>query len=239
MGTVKAFVRGAFGLSLLLLAGCATHTWAPGPDAKGTFEEAKAQCQLMARHSGGSYYASGTPSFVAGATAGAAIGEAIRTQADFNDCMSASGWTVADDKAGSSAARAASVQTMKTAGEQLKTCIETFRNDPKYTLIEPHVLPYGTTHFTLVQLSDENVPTADEAANLAAYEDATDVCRDQFVTQLAMLDARASLTYKRIQADTRAVKILLIEHKISWGEGAQRVQSILDTAMANIATGRS
>ena len=39
--------------------------------------------------------ASTTP---AGAALGAAIGEAVRTSADFNDCMKASGWVPVKDK---------------------------------------------------------------------------------------------------------------------------------------------
>ena len=84
------------GASLLLLAGCATHSWAPGPAARGTLEQAQGQCRLMARHSGGGFYASGTQQFVAGAMLGAAVGDAIRANDDFNDCMMASGWVVAD-----------------------------------------------------------------------------------------------------------------------------------------------
>ena|SRR5690348_7477696 len=96
--TFNPIVRLRFGavVCCVILAGCATHTWAPGPDARGTFDEAKARCSLMARHSGGGFYASGTPSFVAGAAVGAAIGEAVRANADFNDCMQASGWVIAD-----------------------------------------------------------------------------------------------------------------------------------------------
>lgn len=78
--------------ALLGLAGCTTYTWAPGPDVQGTQAEAAANCRLMARHSGGGFYAQGTPRYVAGATLGFAIVDAVRTQADFNDCMQAGGW---------------------------------------------------------------------------------------------------------------------------------------------------
>jgi hypothetical protein len=52
----------------------------------------------MARHSGGGFFAVGSPGFVAGAAIGAGIGEAIRANEDFNDCMAANGWVVADPK---------------------------------------------------------------------------------------------------------------------------------------------
>jgi hypothetical protein len=55
------------------------------------FEPAKARCSLLARHSGGDFAATGSESYVAGAALGHAIGESVRTQQDFNDCMLASG----------------------------------------------------------------------------------------------------------------------------------------------------
>jgi hypothetical protein len=58
----------------------------------------------MARHSGGGFYASGTQQFVASAALGAAIGDAFRSQDDFNDCMLASGWVTDDAKSQQSTA---------------------------------------------------------------------------------------------------------------------------------------
>jgi hypothetical protein len=80
-----------------LLAGCVAHTWRPGPDARTTdFDEAKARCDLVAHGQPSGFYAQGNPNFVAGAAVGAAVGDAIRTQNTFNDCMLATGWKIAD-----------------------------------------------------------------------------------------------------------------------------------------------
>jgi hypothetical protein len=85
-----------------LLAGCATgpRQWLPGPNVAPnmTFDQQQAQCSLMARHGGSGFYAAGNQNFVAGAAVGHAIGEGIRTQQDFNDCMLASGWVVAPEQ---------------------------------------------------------------------------------------------------------------------------------------------
>lgn len=80
----------------LSLGGCVSHTWVPGPDVHATFEEQTAQCRMIARHGGSGFYASGSASYVAGAAIGNAIGNAVRANADFNDCMAASGWETAD-----------------------------------------------------------------------------------------------------------------------------------------------
>jgi hypothetical protein len=66
-----------------------------GPDS--------AKCHIFARgaNPGFSYQASGSPQFVAGSTAGAAIGygivTAITTNENYNDCMQTNGWLIADD----------------------------------------------------------------------------------------------------------------------------------------------
>lgn len=78
------------------LGGCVSHTWVPGPDVHATFEEQTAQCRIIARHGGSGFYASGSASYVAGVAIGNAIGNAIQANADFNDCMAANGWEVAD-----------------------------------------------------------------------------------------------------------------------------------------------
>ena len=86
-----------FAACALLLTGCATHNWAPGPGMEGAnVGAAKAKCDYIARHGGGSFEASGSTKYVVGAAVGFAIGESIRANQDFNDCMQANGWLIAD-----------------------------------------------------------------------------------------------------------------------------------------------
>jgi hypothetical protein len=86
------------------LAACTTHTWAPPPGGSPvSYEQQAAQCRMFARGSapsGGFVAATGRPAFV-GAFVGAAvlaqaINSAVVTQANFNDCMFASGWIAVD-----------------------------------------------------------------------------------------------------------------------------------------------
>lgn len=83
----------------MFLAGCAKYDWIPGPNAVNRdFGMQNAQCSLMARHGGGGFVAAGSPNFVAGAAVGAAVGNAVRTQQDYNDCMAATGWQPVEQK---------------------------------------------------------------------------------------------------------------------------------------------
>ncbi len=80
---------------LVGLAGCVSHNWTPGPDARGTFEEQSAACRMLARNGQTGVVAFGRPAFVAGAIIGNTIGNAVRANATFNDCLEAAGWEVA------------------------------------------------------------------------------------------------------------------------------------------------
>ena len=87
----------------LLACGCVQHTFVPGPGmSAASLKSDSAQCRLFARgmKTGFAFQASGSPKFVAASTGGAAIGyaigSAIEQNSNFNDCMEARGWLVAD-----------------------------------------------------------------------------------------------------------------------------------------------
>lgn len=231
MANRKTSLAVSFGLALFLGA-CASHTWAPGPDAKGTYEEASAKCSLLARHSGGGFYAQGTPSFVAGATLGAAVGEAIRTQTDFNDCMAATGWVVADaGSANTAQAQTANTQIATIRGD-LNTCLDVVRSNPKYGPLTRHLLNVADGHYTLTQMSDNSRPTAQETSLLATYGDETDVCREKSIAQISAMDPRAGQTIQRMNARVRDLDLALINRQITWGDYARQCQNVFESAGA-------
>ena len=100
---------GALAAIVCLLGACASHTWAPGPGLTAAdFGPDNARCSLMARHSGGGLMPYRSPAFVANASLSYAIGNAVRRQQDFNNCMAASGAVPTDATQGSPAAPGAS-----------------------------------------------------------------------------------------------------------------------------------
>jgi hypothetical protein len=91
---------------LPMLGGCASHTFVPGPGMSAIdFEPDAARCRLFARSADPSYSfgASGSPKFVAASMGaqvlGATIATAVRENQNFNDCMEARGWRIADHAA--------------------------------------------------------------------------------------------------------------------------------------------
>lgn len=82
--------------TLALLAGCAQHTWVPGPGAALPIGQASGQCKLTAMGAEQGTVAIGRPAFVAGAAIGSAIGNAVRVNTAYNACMEAQGFLAAD-----------------------------------------------------------------------------------------------------------------------------------------------
>ena len=83
-----------FGTAATLAAsGCAPTRWAPTPSASILdFNVQSARCRLMARGAEQDFVAYGNANYVAGAALGNAIGNIIRIQAAYSDCMQANGW---------------------------------------------------------------------------------------------------------------------------------------------------
>jgi hypothetical protein len=205
---------------LAILGGCAAHTWAPGPGMSAVdFEPAKARCSLMARHGGGTFIAVGSPSYVAGAQLGNAIGEAARTQQDFNECMIASGWRIADGQ--TVAAQNALVAQLKAFREEREACVETVRSRPEYTPIRSHFVDLRTG-FTMEQLTDEGTPTVGESRLWASYADAASPCLERQIAQASHLVPPLGLILHAAKASAADIGVLLVERKITWGEAAQR-----------------
>lgn len=83
-------------IACLVVAGCQTagngeKQWVqfqPGD----VFAVADAKCRMWAQQFQQGVYAQGSPGFVLGAQLGNAIGNAIRVQEAYNNCMTISGW---------------------------------------------------------------------------------------------------------------------------------------------------
>jgi hypothetical protein len=221
----------------VFLAGCATHEWAPGPDAKGTFEEANARCSLVARHSGSGFYAQGSARFVAGAALGAAVGDAVRANADFNDCMAATGWVVADKGSQGGTHTQAEKDQVSALRAQLNTCIDAIRRNPKYAAILPHLLDNASGHYSLTQMSDSHTPTVEEASLLASYGDEADTCRDQLMAEVSAIDPRAQAALQHVRTKIRDLDLALIHRQLTWGDYARHAQAALDNPVRSSGAG--
>jgi hypothetical protein len=114
-------VRRFAALLVIALGGCANHTFVPGPGMSSVnLEPDKAQCRLIAKgmRTGFEFESSGSPKFVAASTGGAVIGyavaSAVEQNGNYNDCMEARGWRIADGESKAAGTSRAAIETSTT-----------------------------------------------------------------------------------------------------------------------------
>lgn len=219
------------------LSGCATHTWAPGPGMSAVdFEPAKARCSLLARHGGSGFVAYGSQSYVAGAAVGHALGETVRTQQDFNDCMLASGWQIADDQ--TTPAQSLVPVQIKGIADQRKACMSAIRAKPEYEPIRAHFSNLENGQFSMAQLTDDGIPSPSESKLLTVYADEAGVCIAQSLDQSTKVAPPAGPILSAAKSDNEAIMILLVKRQISWGDAAQRQKKAQEDTTAKLRAAR-
>jgi len=215
------------------LSGCAQHTWIPGPGRSASeFEPTSAQCRMAARNGGGGFVAVGRPAFVAGAALGNAIGQGIRAQNDFNDCMSASGFLVADGitKEG----QADKAKQLKAILAENRACVTEVRNQSKYAALASRMADINTGKHSMVQISDPKLATLDEATLLAAYIDETEVCTARNMPRYASVSTGFAELMQHTRNNFRANATTLIRHQQSWGDYSQKLNEVSNENTAKL-----
>jgi hypothetical protein len=200
--------------------------------AAADFEPAKARCSLVARHSGSDFIAYGSQSYVAGAALGHALGEAVRAQQDFDDCMSASGWRKVDAQA--IAAQKSTIEQMRAIKDQRVACISEVRNKQQYLTLQPHLSELATGNYTMAQLTDDHIPTPTEAKTLSSYVDETTGCLNTAIDRVTSISPAVAQILRDLKSSGETTMMLLIERKLSWGEAAKRVKQVQDEATAKL-----
>jgi hypothetical protein len=114
------------------------------------------------------------------------------------------------------------------AAAQFKACWAPIIVKPEYTPLLPHNPDPETSQPTMVQLTDERLPSQEEAKLWAARHDEMASCRMAFARYLYSVrpDLAAVFTDGWIKGD--AIAVDLVERKITWGEGARRTQGALN-----------
>jgi hypothetical protein len=199
------------------------------------FEPAKARCSLLARHSGSDFTAFGSESYVAGAAVGHVIGESVRTQQDFNDCMLAGGWRIADQP-NAAAPQDPRIARLKEIRAELTTCINAIRAKPIYASLQPHLIDLNIGRYTMAQLADERIPTPEESRLLSAYVDERDSCTDNFAATGSQILPAAAPILAQERSDGQALLVLLVKRQLTWGEAAQRSQQLQEANAAKLRT---
>ena len=198
-----------------LLAGCAQHNWTPGPGMSlSQFEPEKAECSLVARNGGTGFYAYGNAKFVAGATLGHAIGESIRAQADFNNCMSARGWHISTPE--SVATTKINIDLAKAAAANFTTCLASVRGKEQYVPLSQYFSDSQTGKHNMTQLALDRIATPTEAKLFVSYTDEAGICIDSRQAQYERVSPELGTVMRSARASADAETLLVVQRKQTW-----------------------
>ena len=122
------------------------------------------------------------------------------------------------------------------AWEQFKACVASVRDRPEYASLLVHTLDLDTMQPAMGQLTDETIPSEQDARLFAARFDKVNKCRDDLLMAVAIPrpDLAPILDDEFTQAD--AIAVLVVERKITWAEAATRSQALSSDVRQKIKT---
>jgi hypothetical protein len=124
---------------------------------------------------------------------------------------------------------------MTAAVTELKGCARQIYESPENAKIRPHEMDPDRGQFTVEQLADKSIPTADEAKLVASRFDEAMTCRKSFEAVVAADRPDLIPVLTNYDNQVSQATIPLVQRKLSWGEAAQKIQS-LNTDLAANAT---
>jgi hypothetical protein len=112
------------------------------------------------------------------------------------------------------------------AWAEFKACVKSVMDQSEYAALLAHTLDLDTMQPTITQLTDETIPSEQDARLFAARFDATNRCREELLTDIAI--PRPDLTPILADEFTQAgaFAVLVVERKITWAEAARRSQML-------------
>jgi hypothetical protein len=107
---------------------------------------------------------------------------------------------------------------------QFKACVAVVLAKPEYASLLPHTLDPDTGQATMAQLTDERLPSQNDARLLASRFDEATLCRTRYLSALS--SARPDLVpIVATSYATNATNVAsLVERKITWAEAVRRGQ---------------
>ena len=110
-------------------------------------------------------------------------------------------------------------QGMSQLSASAYACHSEIDNDPQFAPIFLH-MPLDAAQKlkpTMSQLTEEVIPSLAEATLMVRYQDATSICREQFISGLTKFDLGMAEAFESAQASVSAIFVPLIERQETWG----------------------
>jgi len=112
----------------------------------------------------------------------------------------------------------------REAFAQLKACVVPIIDKPVYAQLLAHTPDLDTGQPTMAQLTDETIPSVEDARLVAARFDDLRPCRAGLLITLSAVRPDAFPIFGRAFANGAATTALIVERKITWAESARRTQ---------------
>jgi hypothetical protein len=112
------------------------------------------------------------------------------------------------------------------AWAEFKACVKSVMDQSEYAALLVHTLDLDTMQPTTTQLTDETIPSEQDARVFAARFDETNRCREELLTDIAI--PRPDLTPILADEFTQAgaIAVLVVERRVTWAEAARRSQML-------------
>jgi hypothetical protein len=112
------------------------------------------------------------------------------------------------------------------AWAQFKACARSVTDRPEYASLLAHTPDLDTMQPAMAQLTDETIPSEQDARLFATRFDKVNKCRDDLL--MAVSTPRPDLTPILEDEFTQsgAIAVLIVDRKITWAEAARRSQAL-------------
>ena len=122
------------------------------------------------------------------------------------------------------------------AAASFDDCLKQIRNKPAYASLVPHSSDLGTSQPSMAQLTDETLPSPEDARLVAARFDENNVCRSKFLNALATPRPDLVPIFEDAFTKREGIAVLLVERKTTWAEAARRTKNLSSDLQQRLAS---
>jgi len=130
---------------------------------------------------------------------------------------------------------ASSNSVAQAAVAQAKACRLAVNTEPEFARLLPYLPDPVTGQFSMVQLTNETRPTAQDAALFASWYDANSGCNRVYPTAIQSARPDVAAIEDNWLTARSQVATQLVERRITWAEFARQWQRLLSEANTQIA----
>ena len=123
----------------------------------------------------------------------------------------------------------------RQAWEQFKACAQRVIDKPEYAALQAHTVNLDTMQPTTTQLTDETIPSEEDARLFAARFDDVNSCRESFLTSVSIPRPDLAPVLADQFTQSGAIAVLIVEQRVTWAEAARRALALWNDTQHKIA----